>query len=144
MRTVQIDLNQYFIDGLSDAEIKKLSAMVNNTLAEKERKTVDNKLDFESLKNYYNQVFTKAMRIVTDKTKTNLNKRIKEGYTKNDIRKVIDNASNDKFHEPNDFKHVTLEFLSRADIFSRYVSEKEHQIPRNKKLAQKQEGHTNH
>jgi len=144
MRTVSIDLNMSCIEGLSDSEIKKLSTMVQNTLVATERKISDNKLDFELLKNYYNQVFTKAMRVVTDKTKTNLNKRIKEGYTKNDIQKVIDNASNDKFHEPNDFKHVTLEFLSRADIFSRYVSEKEHQVPRNKKLSQKQKGHTNY
>jgi hypothetical protein len=60
-------------------------------------------------------------------------------YTKADIKKVIDNASNDKFHEPNDFKYVTLEFLTRQDKFEKYVQMK-HETPRNKKVK----GHTNY
>lgn len=141
MRIIEIDLDSDSSE-LTLEELTRLGEIVKNTLAKFDKSANDKKLDFELLKNYYNVVFTKAMRVVTDKTKTNLNKRIKEGYTKTDIQKVIDNASNDKFHEPNDFKHVTLEFLSRSDIFSRYVSEKEHQLPRNKKRHQ--QGHTNY
>lgn len=144
MNIIQINLDVDFIFGLNSKDLLRLSEIVKNSISENDKKVSSDKLDFDALKSYYNIVFTKAMRIVTDKTKTNFNQRIKEGYTKADIQKVIDNASNDKFHEPNDFKHVTLEFLSRSDIFSRYVSEIEHQIPRNKKLAQKQQGHTNY
>ena len=144
MRVIEIDLDLDFIFGLNSKDLLRLSEIIKNSISENDKKVSSEKLDFDALKGYYNLVFTKEMRVVTDKTKTNLNKRIKEGYTKAHIQKVIDNASNDKFHEPNDFKHVTLEFLSRSDIFSRYVSEKEHQLPRNKKLAQKQQGHTNY
>lgn len=144
MRIVEIDLDIDFIFGIESKDLIRLSEIVRNSISENDKKVSADKLDFDALKQYYNLVFTKSMRVVTETTKKNLNKRIKEGYLKSDIQKVIDNASNDKFHEPNDFKHVTLEFLSRSDIFSRYVSEKEHQLPRNKKLAQKQQGHTNY
>ena len=146
MKNITINLNQEIINDLSLLELKTLSTIVKNSLAEIETKKSDENLDFDLLKEYYNSVFTKSLRIVSEKTKINLRKRIKEGHSKADIRKVIDNASNDKFHEPNNFKHVTLEFLSRADIFSRYVSEIEHQIPRNKKLLKQrlEQGHTNH
>jgi uncharacterized phage protein (TIGR02220 family) len=140
MKLITIDLDVDFVLGLSPKELLRLKEIIDASLP---KKVDNNKLDFISLKEYYNLVFTKSMRVVSDKTKTNFNKRIKEGYTKLDIQKVIDNASNDKFHEPNEFKHVTLEFLSRSDVFNRYVSEKNHQVPRNKKLQQ-QQGHTNH
>jgi len=99
----------------------------------------ENEIDFLSLKDYYNLVFTKEMRVVSEKTKKQFKLRIKEGYTKADIKKAIDNASNDEFHKPNDFKHVTLEFISRLDKFEKYVSEK-HKTP--KHLIAK-DGHKN-
>ena len=146
MRVVNIDLKDDLITDLSVSELKRLSAIVDASLEKLSNPKDDNKLDFDLLKDYYNEVFTKSMRVITENTKKNLRKRIKEGYTKADIRKVIDNASNDKFHEPTDFKHVTLEFISRPDIFARYVSELEHQMPRNKKLLKErlEKGHTNY
>ena len=143
MRIITIDLNSDLIMGLSSQELKRLKEIVDASLP---KKVDDNKLDFEMLMNYYNEVFSKSMRVVTDATKKNFNKRIKEGYTKFDIKKAIDNASNDKFHEPNDFKHLTLEFISRSDKFTKYVSELVHQEARNIRLKRTQTGnvHTNH
>lgn len=143
MKIIEIDLSCEFVSHLTEEELTRAHQILSNSIKNPKKVLDDSKIDFDALKSYYNSVFTKSMRVVTEKTKTNINKRIKEGYLKSDIRKVIDNASNDKFHEPNEFKHVTLEFLSRADIFSRYVSEKEHQVPRNKKLLN-QLGHINH
>lgn len=142
MRKLEIDLDVDILFGISEKDLKRLKQIVDASIPSK--KVVTEKLDFDALMKYYNTVFSKSMRVVTDKTKANLNKRVKEGYTKLDIQKVIDNGSNDKYHEPTDFKHVTLEFLSRSDIFTRYVSEKDHQLPRNKKLLKQREGHTNH
>ena len=143
MRTIEIDLSKDTILDLSPSEIYRLKEIVQNSLP---KKLDVNELDFEQLKNYYNAVFLKSMRVVCEKTKQQFNKRIKEGYTKADIRKWIDNASNDKFHEANDFKHVTLEFISRSDKFTKYVSELEHQEPRNVRLKRLKQGavHTNH
>lgn len=146
MKIITIDLDIDFIFGMDAKDLIRLKEIVNNSIIEKKRIVSNEKLDFDLLKTYYNQVFSKSMRVVTELTQRNLNKRIKEGYTKADIKKAIDNASNDKFHEDSEFKHVTLEFISSSKIFTRYVSEKEHQTPRNKKLLkQRQEqGHTNH
>lgn len=143
MRIITIDLNSDLIMGLSSQELKRLKEIVDDSLP---KKVDDNKLDFEMLMNYYNEVFSKSMRVVCEKTKRQFNKRIKEGYIKADIKKAIDNASNDKFHEANDFKHVTLEFISRSDKFTKYVSELVHQEPRNVRLKRTQTGnvHTNH
>lgn len=143
MRTIEIDLSKDTILDLSPQELKRLKEIVEASIP---KKVDDKKLDFEQLKNYYNLVFSKSMRVVCEKTKRQFNKRIKEGYTKADIKKAIDNASNDKFHEANDFKHVTLEFISRSDKFTKYVSELEHQEARNVRLKRLKQGsvHTNH
>ncbi len=143
MRIIKIDLNKDKVLDLSKEELSRLKEIVDFSFPKKNN---DNQLDFEQLKNYYNSVFTKTMIVVTQKTKDNFNKRIKEGYDKSHIKKVIDNASNDKFHEPNNFKHVTLEFLSRPEIFQRYVSELVHQEARNVRLQRLKQGsvHTNH
>jgi hypothetical protein len=102
----------------------------------------NNEIDFNSLAKYYNYAFDKQMKIVNDKCKRQFNKLIKLGYTKVDIKKVIDNASNDKFHEENDFKHLTLEFISREEKFEKYFA-MPHEKPRCEKLK-KPQGHTNH
>lgn len=143
MRTIEIDLSKDTILDLSPQELKRLKEIVEASLP---KKVDDNKLDFDLLRTYYNEVFSKSMRVVCEKTKRQFNKRIKEGYTKADIKKAIDNASNDKFHEANDFKHVTLEFISRSDKFTKYVSELEHQEARNVRLKRLKQGsvHTNH
>ena len=86
------------------------------------KKESSNKIDFERMILYYNKVLLKNCRVISKKSKENFNQRIKEGYKKEDIVKVIDNASNDNFHKENNFKHLTLEFLSRSNIFERYSS----------------------
>lgn len=143
MRIIEIDLSKDKILDLSPSELSRLKEIIEASLP---KKVDESKLDFEQLKNYYNLVFSKSMRVVCEKTKRQFNKRIKEGYTKADIKKAIDNASNDKFHESNDFKHVTLEFISRSDKFTKYVSELEHQEARNIRLKRQKQGssHTNH
>lgn len=94
-------------------------------------------VDFQKLIQYYNLVFNKSVRILNQKAKQNLKQRIKDGYTKEEIQKVIDNASNDSFHKEQNYKHVTLEFLFRPQIFERYVS-----MPHQKPI--KKGGFTNH
>lgn len=133
MRIIEIDLDIDFLFGISREDLLRLSEIVNNSTMKKTKAIAQEELDFNALRIYYNEVFSKRVIIFTEKAQINFNKRMKEGYCKSDIKKVIDNASNDKFHEANNFKNVTLEFLSRPDIFSRYVSELIHQVPRNKK-----------
>jgi uncharacterized phage protein (TIGR02220 family) len=89
---------------------------------------ISSEIDFDKLIIYYNKIILKSCRVISKKAKDSFKQRIKEGYKKEDIVKVIDNASNDNFHKESNFKHVTLEFLSRSQIFERYSS-MEHKKP---------------
>jgi uncharacterized phage protein (TIGR02220 family) len=89
---------------------------------------IANEIDFKKLIIYYNKVLDKSCRVISKKAKDNFNQRLKEGYLKTDIVKVIDNVSHDNFHKETNYKPVTLEFLSRPNIFERYSS-MEHKKP---------------
>ena len=89
---------------------------------------IANEIDFKKLIIYYNKVLDKSCRVISKKAKDNFNQRLKEGYLKEDIVKVIDNVSHDNFHKETNYKPVTLEFLSRPNIFERYSS-MEHKKP---------------
>lgn len=107
----------------------------NNTNDNKE----ENSIDFSKLLLYYNSVLNKSCRVFPENVKKAFNLRVKEGYLKEDIKKVIDNASNDELHKENNYKYVTLEFLSRPKIFERYAS-MEHKKP----FKTEKGGFTNH
>ncbi|AIX11908.1 hypothetical protein [Flavobacterium phage FCOV-F14] len=94
----------------------------NNIIYNKDISNNNESIDFQKLIAYYNKILNKSCRVIPDKAKKQFNQRIKEGYKKEDIQKVIDNASNDSFHKDNNYKHLTLEFLSRPDKFERYAS----------------------
>lgn len=113
-----------------DSILSKLNA--------KEVKKSTAEIDWDKLRAYFNKVFKKSARIISDDAKKKFRQRLKDGYTKDDIQKVIDNCSNDNHHKDNDYKYVTFEFLSRPAIFERYAA-MEHKKPQS--LNQ---GHNNH
>jgi len=138
MKLITIDLDKESITDLSKEELNLLKKLVDNSLS---KKVVDEgKLDYKKLMDYFNIVFKKQTRVVTDKAKSNLAQRLKEGYEKSAIRIVIDNASNDNHHIESNYKYITLEFLSRPNIFERYAS----QIHQKPYSVKKETGHTNH
>lgn len=118
---------------VDDCRIKPLLSKINA----KEVKKVSTEIDWERLKAYFNKVFKKSARIISEDAKKKFRQRMKEGYTKDDIQKVIDNCSNDNHHKDNDYKYVTFDFLSRANIFERYAA-MEHKKPISN------QGHNNH
>lgn len=85
-------------------------------------------IDFSKLVLYFNKCFNKSSRVCSTKAKDCFKARMKEGYKKEDIVKVIDNCVNDNFHRDLNYKNVSLEFLSRPVIFERYAA-MEHKKP---------------
>jgi uncharacterized phage protein (TIGR02220 family) len=138
MKLITIDLDKESITDLSKEELNLLKKLVDNSLSKKVAD--ESKLDYKKLMDYFNIVFKKQTRVVTDKAKSNLAQRLKEGYEKSAIRIVIDNASNDNHHIESNYKYITLEFLSRPNIFERYAS----QIHQKPYSVKKEIGHTNH
>ena len=137
MRIIEIDLSKDKILDLSPNELTRLKEIVDSSLP---KKVDDSKVDYKKLIDYFNSVFKKATRVVSSDAKKNINQRLKDGYTKDDVRVVIDNASNDNHHIESNYKYITLEFLSRPKIFERYASQ-QHQKPYSIK---KEIWHTNH
>lgn len=118
-------LKKWIDDFIKQYKINPTFEQVNFKIAEiikLEKKQIAEKIDFEKLIAYYNKVLNKSCRVVSKKAKDNFNNRLKEGYLKADIVKVIDNVSHDNFHKETNYKPVTLEFLSRSNIFERYSS----------------------
>jgi len=76
-------------------------------------------VDWEKLKNNFNELTGKKTKVVSTKVKGQINARLKEGYTKQDIWNAILNCFNDPYHKENP-KYLTLEFISRSDKMEKY------------------------
>ena len=100
--------------------IKDNNIIYNNNIIDSNLDTKTN-IDFDALLVFFNKVTSKKIKVVNAKAKTQLNARIKEGYTKQDIAKAITNCFNDKYHKENPH-FLTLEFISRPDKFEKYFN----------------------
>lgn len=103
------------------------------------KSSISEKIDFDFLLKFYNQIFSKKCSVFPLKAKRYFTDRLKEGYTKTDIKNVLINVSQDIWHIEKDYKIATLEFLSRSKTFEMYASI----IPKEIKKPI-QGGHTNH
>lgn len=81
-------------------------------------------INFNALLTYFNDVFNKKCIVVSDSTKRSFNARIKEGYTKDNIRNAMSNVKNDAFHKEQDFKYATITYFSRSKTLDTYGEEK--------------------
>ena len=82
----------------------------------------DRSVNWEGLLLQFNSITGKKMRVVCDKTKRQVNARLKEGYSKQDIVNAIINCFNDDFHKDNPH-FLTLEFISRSEKMQKYSQE---------------------
>lgn len=96
---------------------------------EEEIRDINTKLsfDWDELIKYFNETTGKKSRVIPDKAKTAFKARLKEGFTKQDIADAIQNCFNDQYHKDTNHKHLTLEFISRADKLEKYSSIKQRQ-----------------
>lgn len=85
-------------------------------------KEQDNNIDWSKLLSKFNDITGKSSRVVPDKAKKQILARIKEGYTKNDILKGIENCYKDSHHQETNHKYLTLEFISRPDKLEKFVN----------------------
>lgn len=79
-------------------------------------------IDEQKLISQFNLIFGKKSKVLGTKAKKQLQARLKEGYTKEDILLAMHNASKDQHHIDSNFKYITLEFMSRQDKLDRFVN----------------------
>lgn len=102
------------------------SVLQNDTEKSREDKSrVENNIypiNWDLLLEFFNKTTNKKCKVVSNKVKTQLNARLKEGFTKADIQKAIVNCYNDAYHTETKHKYLTLEFISRADKLDKFCT----------------------
>lgn len=86
-------------------------------------KPIKEDIDFNGLLNQFNLITGRTFKKVTDKTKKQFNARLNDGYSKADILKAIKNANSHDFHQNNNNKYLTLEYISRAEKMEFYATD---------------------
>lgn len=80
------------------------------------------KIDFDALLRLINLKTGRNFKLINKATKQKFNARLKEGYSKDDIKSAIENAVGEKFHQENNYTYLTPEFFSRANTLDKYGS----------------------
>lgn len=88
-----------------------------------ESKNGNTSIDWESILTHFNFCFTKRSRIIPTNVKRKYQQLIRDGFTMDDIKLAMTNASRDTFHVENKFKYCTLEFFSRADKIDKFANQ---------------------
>tara|TARA_R110001632_G_scaffold44827_1_gene113813 strand:- start:4832 stop:5515 length:684 start_codon:yes stop_codon:yes gene_type:complete len=94
----------------------------SNAIKESKGKEIKINIDSNKLLSVFNSIFGKRARVVPDKAKKQINDRLKEGYTKEDIVSALENAAKDQHHIDSNYKYLTLEFITRPDKLERFVN----------------------
>ena len=99
-------------------KFKDNNTVINNTI----NNTNNSILDFSELLNFINKAFGRNFKLINNSVKKSFNSRIKDGYSKHDIKNCIDNLKSNPFHKENGFQYCTPEFISRATTMEKYSS----------------------
>jgi len=103
---------------------------VPNAIKERKGKDIRVNIDSNKLLEFYNDITGKKAKVVSEKVKKQLRARLKEGYTKSDIITALKNAAKDQLHIDNNYKYLTLEFITRADKLDRFLNMEDFKIKR--------------
>jgi len=83
------------------------------------------KIDWMKLLELFNSIFGKKCTVVSEAVRRKYNRRLKDGYTKDQIRDAMVNASRDQFHKDSGYKHCTLDFFSRSEMIDKWANVKQ-------------------
>lgn len=108
----------------NDANALQTQSKGNAKRKEKKRKEDKQSIDWGILIQYLNEKTGRRFQLINDKLKSKYRARLKEGYTKDNIRFAIDNAIKVQTHIDNGFQYLTPEFFSRSDTLDKYGMER--------------------
>lgn len=104
-----------------ESELKAKKSNIEEKRREEKKDILSTEsIDFGVLLNYINSSFNRKFKIISESVKTKFKARIKEKYSKDDIKNCIDNLKNIQYHIDNGFQYCTPEFISRADTLDKY------------------------
>lgn len=85
-----------------------------------EGKLKKDKLDFKMLLDFINLKTGRGFKVINKSVRQKYNARLKDGFTKEDIRNSIINACNDKFEKSLNYQNLTPEYFSREKVLNRF------------------------
>ena len=111
-----------YIDSVLHEITLRIELLTSMMPKKKEKK--ESSIDLEPFINIYNEVF-KSKRKGNAKVARQLNARIKEGYSLEDMRSAMVEAKKEQRHIDNNFKWLTPEFFTRPDKLDLYMKGEE-------------------
>ena len=81
-------------------------------------------IDFIKLLLLINETTGRNFKVINNSLKSKFKARLKDGYTKEDIKNCIINSIKDQFHKDNNFKYLKPEYYSRANTLDQYAFKK--------------------
>jgi len=87
---------------------------------EKVEYTIQSKIDFNALLDLINTHTKRKFTVINKNIQAKYKARLKDGYTKDDIKNTIINSVSDQFHKDNNFKYLTPDYFSRAKTIDQY------------------------
>jgi hypothetical protein len=80
---------------------------------------------------HFNLVFKKRCSIVPPKIAEKYTSAVKQGFTTDQIKLAMTNASKDEYHINSNYKHCTMEFFSRMEKIDKFANESVVEKPSN-------------
>lgn len=96
---------------------------------EEEKEEVQYSIDFSSLLDFINTTTKRSFKTINKAVKKSYIARLKDGYTKDDIKQAIVNAVNTQYHKDNNNQYLTPEFFSRGATLDKYSQTAESKQP---------------
>ena len=78
------------------------------------------KIDFDALLNLINTQTKREFKVINKSIQAKYIARLKDGYTKDDIKNTIINSVKDEYHRETNFKYLTPEYYSRSATIDRF------------------------
>lgn len=115
LRLVNAPLKEKFNTPLKE-KLMDNNTVINNTV----NNTSNMSFDFPELLKFINKSFGRNFKLINQSVKKSFNARLKDGYSKLDVKICIDNLVNDKFHKENNYQYCTPEYISRASTLEKH------------------------
>jgi len=92
----------------------------NNTIINNTKDNTNTTFDFSELLKFINKSFGREFRLINNSVKKSFNARLKDGYSKQDIKNCIENLAKNQYHKENGYQYCTPEFISRSSTLEKY------------------------
>lgn len=119
-----VNYNQYQEKRTTDETTEGQQKDTKRTLTRMNKNEKNEKNIYTDFIEKFNQITGKKIRVADKKFKGQLNQRLKDGFSIDEILEAVENCKKDEFHCQNP-QYLTPEFITRSDKLQKYLNSKE-------------------